>query len=222
MSEQQSERLVRELVGALVPVRRLPRLRSIAAGVGLLGVAMALWALRGVGLRENLLELVAASPGFLAILLGLGLAAGGGMVATLGASVPGREPVERAGLGLLGLAAVLGLGVGPAALLAAGAAGVSPPWPRDLECMLGAVRIAVLPGAALLWFVARAAAQRPALAVALGSAGAVALGALVMQASCPFAGARHLIVGHALAPIVAATLLALPLSWFLRHRIESA
>ncbi|MEN8185237.1 MAG: hypothetical protein ABFS46_22160, partial [Myxococcota bacterium] len=58
--------------------------------------------------------------------------------------------------------------------------------------------------------------HRPGLAVWVAAAGAVGLGALAAQASCPLGGLRHLMLGHALAPIVGGLLLTFPLLWLWR------
>ena len=87
-------------------------------------------------------------------------------------------------------------------LLSATPASASVPWPSDLVCLLSACAVGVLPGVVALWFVAHAVPHRPGLAVLATAAGAVGLGALAAKASCPMDGLRHLVFGHALAPIV--------------------
>jgi hypothetical protein len=78
--------------------------------------------------------------------------------------------------------------------------------------------VALLPGAAVLGFVFWAAPRRPFSAGLLGVAGAVALGAIAMHASCPNDGAAHWIMGHAMAPLFAALLALVPLFALVRWR----
>lgn len=218
MSEAASERLVRELARDLRPVRRVARLRVAGLGAAAAGLLAAALALGLSGLRQDLGGLLASAPGFAALFGGLALAAVGGALAALGASVPGRDGVERLGLALLAAAAALGMVAGPLLwVLPAGAA--SPPWTRDGVCLLGALLVGLAPAAALVGFVSGAAPQRPPLVMGLVVAGAVATGALVVHATCPFAGLRHLVLGHALAPLLAALVLAAPLAWLLRRRL---
>ena len=46
----------------------------------------------------------------------------------------------------------------------------------------------------------------------------VALGALVIHASCRIGGGLHVLLGHALAPLFLGFALALPLAALVRHR----
>lgn len=218
MRPEASERLIQDLARDVQPVIRVPRLRVVGGLVALVGAAaVALTVLASEGLRENLGSLLRTTPGFTATLAGLVLGALGGVAAALGASIPGRAGVERGGLTLLAVAALLALVAGPLLLLWQ-ASGASPPFARDLDCLRGAWLTGFAPAAVVAWFVVRAAPHRPGLALGLGIAGAVALGALVRATTCPFAGTRHLLLGHAMAPLLAAVVVAPILVWLRRRR----
>ncbi len=63
----------------------------------------------------------------------------------------------------------------------------------------------------------RAAPYRPIVLVLAAAAGTAALGAITAEASCPHPEMRHLLVAHALAPVVGVLLLTLPLLVALRR-----
>lgn len=102
----------------------------------------------------------------------------------------------------------------------------APPWSpgrrsSDLHCLLVACAVGLLPALGVVAFAGRAAPHRPLVLAVAAAAGAVALGTVAAQASCPYADLRHLLMGHALAPALGALLLVLPLLVAL-HRTERA
>ncbi len=220
MTERSSEALLRELARGLEPVRRIPRLRAgLAAALGLWLVALA--AHQALGFPSPRLDAGAwRSLSFLAVLAGLALLAGGGVLAALAAAVPGREHLGRAARGgaLLGLA----LAAGAAATAAGGglAAGLGPAFGTSAGCLLRAAALGLAPALAAAVFAARALPRRPLLTAAIAGLGGVGLGALAVHLSCAEGNALHVLLGHALAPLLAAALLALPLAALLRRAIR--
>lgn len=208
---QSTDRIVAGLVEGLEPVRRIPRLRTVLAAIGVLwgGAALARWL--GEGARTDTLR---ADPGFTLIVLGLALLAGGALVMATATSVPGRERAARWGRRLAWGGAVVGCALAPAwVLIEAGGGSL---WPRqeDFLCVRGTLRVAVLPGLAALGFVFWAAPRRPARVALLSALGAAALGAVAIHATCPVSGARHWVLGHALAPLQVVAVVALPVAAF--------
>jgi hypothetical protein len=193
VSQGTTEQLARELARGAEPVERLPSLRGVMVRV-----------------------LAAASVSIaLALAWRLTLVGAGATVAALALGIPGREAASRAGFVSAGLGLVLALAWVPFLLS-------QPPtlphalWPSDLVCLLSACAVGVPPGVVALWFVARAVPHRPSIAVLAAAAGAVGLGAIAAKASCPVDGLRHLVFGHALAPVGGGLLLAVPLLWLRR------
>ncbi len=213
-----TSRLIERLSGDLQPVRRLPRLRAAGAGVALLALSAAALALGFRGPRADLLDALARSPGFAAILAGLALVAVGAIVAALASSVPGRERAARVGLAA-GLLGVLLAGVVGGVLVASGSRPLGPPasWSTDLECVAVSCLLALPPALGLLAFASRGAPYRPLLAALAAATGAVAAGALVVHLSCPCSDARHLILAHAFAPVLGGLLLTVPFRAALRQ-----
>ncbi len=221
MSSTSSERLVEELARDLEPVRRVPPLRRTTAIVLGVGAVAGVVGLAVTGANAELGEAVRRYPSLLAITAGLLLVAVGGTVAALAGAVPGRESEARAAfwVTVVGAAVALGVGgllafTGPEASIGAapiGAAGM---------CASIATMIA-LPAAAIgLGFVLRGAPGRPLSCLAAAAAGSVALGSIANHMHCAQFDAAHLVLGHALAPVLGILLLALP-GWLLWRRIAS-
>lgn len=200
--------LIAELAADLQPVRRISRLRTVALGV-LLGAGLGgVLVLVISGFRPGLLEL-AADPQFLAVFAGLCLMAFGGLAAALGSSVPGRERLGRSGEAALGLGLILAAGTG--FLLYAGSRAMPPLEPGwgwiGMRCLLKAGALAVVPVALLARFVARAAPFRPLACLAASAGGALAFGAVAVHLSCPNDEALHVLLFHALAPLLGGAVL---------------
>jgi hypothetical protein len=211
VSDERSRELIRALGDDLRPVKPISRLRMALATVVLAWVAVVLasWAWSGVwpgGLTAMY------SKGSIAAVFGALAAVGGaGLVASLAASVPGRERLAWGAfmVGLLGAAIAAGLGT----FLVVAAPGHEPgaPMAGHVSCLLRACGVGLLPAFVVAGFAARAAPYRP-LVIALGAAaGAAALGAVAAQATCPFGDPIHMMLGHVFAPVVGALVLTLPL-----------
>jgi hypothetical protein len=202
-----TERVVGRLTASLEPVRRIPRLRSVA--VMALAVAALIGALAvGVrGLRADVRALEMTMP-WLAVLVGLSLLGVGALVAALGSSVPGREGTTRAGGAGATLGLLLAAGAGFALLVRAmGMEPVGAHWAWEgLVCLASAGAVAVVPGVLLGSFVHRAAPQRPIAALSVAAGAALALGAVAVHLSCPSNDARHLLLFHVGAPAAGAAI----------------
>lgn len=209
MNPETTEQLARELARSAGQVERLPSLRwavvRVLAAASVSGAAALAW----LGLSPGFLQGGAAMWGFAALVTGLTLVGAGATVGALALGIPGREAAARAGLGCAALGALLSFAWVPFAI--GSSTGATPPWPSDALCLLQACAVGALPAGVALWFVAHAVPHRPGLAVMAAAAGAVGLGALAAKAACPVDGLRHVVLGHALAPLAGAVLLALPL-----------
>jgi hypothetical protein len=217
VSDERSRALIDDLVRDLAPVRPIPRLRAVALGVAGLWLLAALLVLLVSGTRPGLAALV-AGWGPAAVSAGLTAAGLGAMIAALARSVPGREGTAA----LAATAACAGLVVALAAALlfaVTGPAAAEPaPLAADAGCLVRALLVALAPAGAVAWFAGRALAHEP-LAVALVAAtGAAALGGVGVLCGCPFADPRHLLTGHAAAPVLGVVLLTLPVLVALRAR----
>jgi hypothetical protein len=220
VSRERSEDLIARLVEDAQPVRRL-------AGVGARALAVAVaWALLAAAvfarpLAWERLAAAVAAPGVVsATLLGLLLAAGGGIVAALAGSEPGRETLERWSLVALVLGIVLALGAPAAVLLADPAAEAGPTFSlaRDARCVANCLVFGFLPALTALGLAARGVSWHARRAAMAAGAGALALGGIAVQLACTGdPGLRHLLVAHASAPVLGA-LAALPAARLLARR----
>ncbi len=224
MTDRPTDALLRELTHDLEPVRRIPSLRS-AALLALVSCAVAA-GLHSAATDRPFPLLAAGLPwsegSFLVTLGGLALASGGALAAALAGAVPGRDVASRAGR--LTAAAGVTLAVGGAAwwLLVADAMETSFSLASCVGCASHALLLALPPALVVGLFLGHALARRPRTLSAFAAMGALALGACVTHASCTDGGALHVALSHVAAPLVLAMLLALPLSWWVRHRAGSA
>jgi len=216
VSGPSTDELIQELSRDLPPVRPIPPLRWMVAGVLLLWAAIALAGVMLRGVAVDLLPLSGPRVSAAAVFAGLALTGLGGVLAAFGLAVPGRERLGRAGLvtALVGLAVAAGLGT-----ILAWQSVAPPPAPAasDLGCLGIGLALGFLPAVAAVLLAGRAAPHRPLVVVLAAAAGTAALGAVAAQASCPSLDLRHLILGHVLAPAAAAALLTLPLLVALRR-----
>lgn len=215
MTPDTTEQLARELARHAGAVRRLPGLRAatvrVLAAASLGSAAL----LAGRGMSLAFLQASSTLWVFAMLVTGLTLIGSGATLLALALGIPGREAAARAGLASTVLGLLLALGWLPVQLAQANPL-AAVPWSADLTCLLAACAVGTPPALVALWFVAHAVPQRPGLAVLAAAAGAVGLGALAAKASCPVEGLRHLLLGHALAPIGGALLLVMPLLAFRR------
>jgi hypothetical protein len=205
------EDLIRELARDLDPVRPIPRIRTVTAGVVALWFAMAALGLAALGLRPDLAEATIGTRGVAVVFAGLGLAGLGGVVAALAMGAPGREVLARAAIALAILGMVVAAAVGTLLVVASPVPEMPVPWSGDLGCLSVAIAVGLLPALGVVWFAGRASPFRPVIVVLAAAAGAAALGAIAAEMSCPHSDMRHLLVAHALAPAAGVLLLTLPL-----------
>jgi hypothetical protein len=211
-----TERLVRELVRDLRPVRRVPALRVAAAGVLAVAGGVALWLLATRGARPTLGADLSHDLAFASVFAGLALAGAAGTVAALASAVPGRESAARIAT------ALAAAGLGAAALVAGAEVGLrglaagSPPA-NDWICFRQAWSLSALPSLLLVALVLRGWVQAPLRTAATALAGGLALGAFLGLASCVSWGPRHLLLGHVGPPVVAVLVAALPLGALVRR-----
>jgi len=222
LSDRRTETLVRELTDDLQPVRRIPRLRTVALLVLAVGgaAAAANTAITGWPFPLVTARLPSGEGSFLMMLAGLALAAGGALVAALAGAVPGRDVAARSGR----LSAVVGvaLAVGGATwwALMTGAKEAVLPLSSCFGCASHALALALPPALVVGLFLGRALARRPLALSAFAATGVLALGAGFVHASCTDGGALHVALGHVVAPLVLAPLLAWPLSWLASRGAE--
>lgn len=216
MSERSTEQLIHDLARDVPPVRRIPALRTEMTAV------VAVWAIAVAGMwifGTPLFDFVRSIPwddaNFSSVFAGLSLIAVGATLSALAASVPGREKVASASAGAALLGVVVALGGGLWAVVRS-----APRGALDLlgclECMSHAGALALLPGLVTSFFLVRAFARRPLLGAGFAVAGTVALGGLAVHISCRGAGALHVLVGHALAPVFLGFALAVPVGLLVR------
>jgi hypothetical protein len=211
MSGSRSEDLIRELARDLEPVQPIPRIRTVMAGVLALWFAVTAAGLAVLGLRPDLIEATFGGNGLVFVLIGLGLAGCGSVVAACAMGVPGRELLARSALCVSMLGMLVAVGVGALQLRTSSVTEAAVPFTGDLSCLAVAILVGLLPAVVVIRFAARSAPLHPALMALTTASGAAALGAITAYASCPHCVMRHLVVAHALAPAFGALLLTLPL-----------
>lgn len=218
---ERTEALVRELVRGLRPVRRLPPVGAIAAGISALAALLvAIDLIAGRAPDASLLKPDFGPIDVQTILVHAGLAASA-LAFALGEFVPGRERLKRVGRVGLGLAsATLLLVAGERLAGWAGIGSLQAGWlAQTIACALGAIAPAAVPVVLLSIFAARAAPHRVARSLAFACAASVALLTLPGILRCDYPDALHHVVGHLLAPALGAgLLLALALPVFLIAR----
>lgn len=218
MSTTSPEDRIRDLVADLRPVRRIPPLRAPLAWAVLTWLAVvALDLALGRSRLRALDDPFWSSPFALAILSGLLVVGLGSTAAALASSVPDRASALR--WGLVSCAIGAGLAVGAALLQLSGVLPAADPgwWRGSLACLSHAFGLGLVSGLVALRFIGRAAMWRPRASSTLAIAGAVALGAGVVHATCRAGETYHQLVAHALAPAIVAALLVIPLGLAMRR-----
>ena len=217
MSDQSANDLIHALAEDLEPVRPIPRLRTLLAGLAVTWLVVVGLAIVVRGLRDDWLEMALTPFGTGGLFIGLGVLGVGGLTAALALGIPGREATARLGIGaaLAGLAYAAGVGTvlfieSPVVEWAGNLRG-------DLTCLGTALAVGLVPGLGIASFAGRAAAFRPLVLALAAAAGTAALGAAAAQAMCPSDDIGHLVLGHLLAPGLGALILTLPLLVALRR-----
>jgi len=218
MTGRSTEELAQQLVGDLSPLKPIARLRVAASTV------VALW-IAAVGATSWMTgtwprvgdTAFWSDPIRVAVLLGLGVAAAGALVAALAGAVPGREPLARAGWICAGSAAIGLVGCGLWAVAGRGGEPVGGSFAASASCLAHALALAIPGALAASFFLSRGAPQHRLVASGIAAAGAASLGAVVVHATCSVGGGFHLLLGHCLTPVFAGLLLALPLAGLVRN-----
>jgi len=210
-----SERLIRALAEDCAPVRRVPRLLFLGGGLAAVWLAVLVIAVAIMGGREGLWSALSGDLLFGGVCAGLALGAVGGAVAGLAGSLPDQEALLRGGgwLAVVGLAWAVGVAGADVIATGASATAVS----TSGTCIGRAALLGALPALVLISVALQGWIARPLVAGGLVLIGGAALGSLVVTIGCPFEGAVHMLVGHALTPMLLAALGVLPLAWLLRR-----
>jgi hypothetical protein len=210
--------LMQDLATDLAPVRRVPPLRLGLASV--LAVWLGVFVIVGLVHEPWLAASLARThgPAQILVVLGLIMAAAGGLIAALAGSIPGREATERNGF----RAALAGLSLSGIALLAMalGVLGESTALAADAQCFSSGTLMGLAPAVTLWAFLRLGWVQRPRRDAGLALLGAFALGGLMIHSVCSYEGVRHILLGHASIPVVVAVLGAPPLALLLRRRLR--
>jgi len=216
MPSASERQMIDALVEDLRPVRRVGALWTAAAALFGAWLLVVLW-LDGAALASGVWrQTLATQPGFAVTGFGLLLMGVGGSAGALAARVPDRPVLEARALAAAWVGLAVAAGGGAVLAFSAGFDAGSP-VAADGVCMRAALLYGSPPGAYLIVLLLRGWVARPARAAFACALGAVALGALIVHLGCPHTGARHWLLGHALAPVVAAALGTVPLAIVLRR-----
>ena len=207
MNRDSTRELIAALASDLAPVRPIPRPGTVTAGLVLLSLGVGAAWLSWRGVRPDF------AWGDAAVLVGLLAVGVGAGLAGLAGSVPGRIGATRVGIALASCGLVLAVGLAWSLYDWNG-------WERAsadlLVCQVTVIALALAPLCGMLAYLRRGAPTRPRLATATLIVSATALGAFAVHLGCTKDFAAHAIGGHALAPLVWAVLLAVPLDRVLR------
>lgn len=214
---QTAEDRIRELAHGLRPVRPIPPLSAVVVtGAAIWLATVVIWQQIGGAHFRPWNHPDWSSPTFLSILAGLGLVAVGATVGALAASVPGRAATARAGLGIAALGSIVSV---TSALLATPLAELRfdlAELMACLSCISHSTGLGILSALISCAFIGYAVLRRQNASASLAIVGGVALGAIVVHASCEATGGAHQLVSHVLAPLIAAAVLTLPVSFATR------
>lgn len=218
MSERRRDTssLVDELVADLEPVRVFPSLPAavgMVVGVWLVATAVVAWSKRP---PLDFAAVLRADPWIGLVLIGLASGAIAAAVAAVTSVVPGRERslrgARRVAWGGVGLALAAGL---VATMLGLG--GGPTPLSSDFACFVLSGVVGLGPAIALIALERRGLVRRPAESATFALLGAFAMGGLAVQLVCHHPGARHMLCGHVIVPIVMLALGLVPLRALLRR-----
>ena len=200
--KQSTDELIATLSGDLSRVEPLGRLREIALSVLGISLPFYLYWLVSRGLRHQFAAGELPDTVYFEVVGILLLLAAGGIVAGLASSIPGREMAVRLGQGLFVSGLVVGFLVlgfewitGTTSLVEGGLS--------SLPCVTGAAMLSIPSTFLVTRFILRGAAPDLPVTLALACAGGMGIAAMVVHLTCPNPDAMHLMLGHALAPLVA-------------------
>lgn len=212
-----TEEIVARLARDLAPVQPVAPLRRQALAMSAAWFGSAVLALGWIGLHPlDTIARGALSAALLAALAWIGVA---GAAVALAARRPGRERVARAA------ALAMGLGVAAVAALALcapGAIGDGEVLAQGGTCSVRALWLAIPCGLLAAYFARGGAPWRPHTAGAGAALGAVALGALLVHASCVSPVPAHWIVAHALVPLASGAFAGALLAGYFARRERAA
>ncbi len=222
MSEDRTQALIAALARDAQPVRPVAALRWQIACVAAVAAGVTGIAIAGLGLRPLGHPLLASSSPFLWIAIGLGVAGVAGVSSAFAFARPGREAAGWVSLGI-SMSALVTAGLVGARLVAGSAAASEPIWSgrTEIPCIFGSLLFARPVAFFATRLAARAAPLRFGLTARVTAGGASARGTFAAHLICRTPGEWHVVVTHAVEPILGAILLALPLYALLRrwHRI---
>ena len=216
MSGEATERLIEELAQDLAQVRRVPPLRWALVGVLAIWSALLAAVLLASGGRVGPLAELVSSPVFGGVCAGLLVTAIAATAAAIASGVPGRERVVHTGSGLALAGAIAGVACCLVGIASVGL-GFGSPVTSDAVCLGYTALFSLVPAFTVGLLVLRGWVARPLLAAALALLGTAALGAVTAQLSCPFAGPRHLLLGHVSPPMLIVALGSLPAAVLIRR-----
>ncbi len=219
MSREPSHDLIDSLTEDLRPVKPLPPLRFVIAGVILLWLLVAAVGVPWLGARPDLSTSLFGGGSVSVVFLALTASGASGLVAALALGIPGRERLVRYSMlvAISGMAVAAGLGT---VLFVQSPVAVAP-WKADVRCLMEALALGLLPALGVIAFAGRAAPYRPLVLTVAAAAGAASLGSVAAQAACAMPDFRHLLMGHVLGPVAAAMVLSLPLLFVLRQMAKA-
>lgn len=195
-----TDELIERLSADLRPVEILPPLSRAAA----LGLTLAVGAAAAsclVAVAVGVFGSAPSRPGAWLAVAGHGAVAAGALAAALGACVPGRIRLERAGLSIAGagLAATVAIAVYLVALPTPAAAGLA----SGLTCLGLTLVPALLPAYFVTRFIGHGVPRRPVATAVLGVVDIAALVALPGHVACGISDPLHSVFAHLLAPLLA-------------------
>jgi hypothetical protein len=195
-----TDRLLQALVEDAGPIEPIHSMGRVAAGLcAIFGVwwIASVWLLGGVRDAASLVDVV--TDGFF---LGLVSSIVGATGAVLAAREPGRETAARGAVTLAGVGVAVILTTF-AMRVADGAAGSS--LGADLHCALASACVGSVPAVMLLGVALGGWRGRPLVSSIAAATGGVALGAVAVHVTCPAQGAWHVLLGHCVLPLMAAS-----------------
>ena len=194
--DPQVDALVGDLIGDLKPIRRIWS-PGVHLGFWLAVELLVFGLVASLGLRMDILGQL-ANPLFLFELTLLITAGGLSAAMALLAAVPGREPSGAAVALALGLLAASFVALHQE-MPAAAQTLASAPW--GMGCALDTIAIAIVPWAALLFFIRRGASLIPVVSGGLAGLAAFLLASATMRIVCPVDNFWHVAIWH-LPPVL--------------------